>query len=242
MLARMGVDAMPGTIDDTADEVTRHGGTGIAARCDHTREDEVAAPFARVEREQGRLDILVNNATGHHQDHIAYGPFWELPMSHWEGMFERGVRNHILAARHAAPLFLRQRHGLIVGTSFWDRDRYVGTFFYDLARSTLNRLAFGLAQDFKPFSVTSVAVSPGWMRTELVLAGHTTDEAHWHERPELAGTESVHYVGRAVAALATDPDVFARTGRTLRVGDLAREYGFTDVDGRVVPPFELPES
>lgn len=241
MLERMGIASMPGTVDDTADEVTRAGGTGIAARCDHTQEADVAALFARVEREQGRLDILVNNATGHHQDHIGYGPFWELPMSHWEGMFERGVRNHILAARHAAPIFLRQRHGLIVGTSFWDRDRYVGTFFYDLAKSTLNRLAFGLAQDLKPHGVTSVAVSPGWMRTELVLATFGTDEQRWHEHPELAGTESVHYVGRAVAALAADPNVFARTGRPLRVGDLALEYGFTDIDGRVVPPFELPE-
>jgi NAD(P)-dependent dehydrogenase (short-subunit alcohol dehydrogenase family) len=161
-------------------------------------------------------------------------------MVHWDAMFDRGVRNHLLSSRLAAPMLVRQGRGLIVTTTFWDRDRYMkGNLFYDLAKAAMTRLAFGMAQELKPHGVASVALSPGWMRTEFVLAGHQTDEAHWHERPALAGTESPRYLGRAVVALAADPGVMAHSGQVLRVGDLARSYGFTDIDGRVVPPFEL---
>lgn len=242
-LALLGADAPPGSIEDTADAVTRMGGTGIPVQCDHTVETEVAALFERVAGEQqGRLDLLVNNAWGGHQDpaHIVR-PFWELPTSFWDGMFHAGVRNHILAATYAAPRMIARRAGLIVTVTFWDRDRYTGHFYYDLAKAAMTRLAFGLAQDLRPHNVASVAVSPGWMRTEFVLAGHRTDEEHWRQAPALAATESPRYVGRAVVALARDPAIMARTGGVLRVGDLAVEYGFTDVDGRRVPAFELPE-
>jgi NAD(P)-dependent dehydrogenase (short-subunit alcohol dehydrogenase family) len=114
-----------------------------------------------------------------------------------------------------------------------------GNLFYDLAKSTMNRLAFAVAEELRPHGVTSVAVSPGWMRTEFVLLGHKADEQNWRERPSLSRTESPRYLGRAVAALLADPNVFEKTGRVLLVGDLAREYGFTDVDGRVIPPFTL---
>jgi NAD(P)-dependent dehydrogenase (short-subunit alcohol dehydrogenase family) len=197
-----------------------------------------------VQRDHGRLDLLVNNAWGGHEtfDGVFQAPFWERPMVHWDAMFDRGVRNHLLSSRLAAPMFIRQRRGLIVTTTFWDRDRFMqGNLLYDLAKAAMTRLAFGMAQDLKPHGVASVAVSPGWMRTEFVLAGHQTDEAHWQERPALARTESPRYLGRAVVALASDPDVHERSGHVLRVGDLAREYGFTDIDGRLVPPFELGE-
>lgn len=241
MRHKLRVDAFAGTIDDTAEEVERLGGTAVAVRCDHTREDEVRALFARVEREQGRLDLLVNNAWGGHQnDVVGGGPFWEQTLAHWEGMFEGGVRNHILSSVAAAPTLVRQGHGLIVTTTFWDRWRYTGHFYYDLAKAAMNRLAFGMARDLRPHGVGSVAVSPGWMRTEIILAAYRTDESHWREVPALAGTETPRYVGRAVVALAADPGVMAKTGQVLRVGDLAAEYGFTDVDGRRVPPFELP--
>lgn len=242
LLALSKMDRVPGSIDATADEVTRAGGRGIAVRCDHTQEDEVAGLFRRIEREQGRLDLLVNNAWGGHEvfDGVFVAPFWERPMAQWDAMFDRGVRNHLLASRHAAPLFVRQRRGLMVTTTFWDRDRYLqGNLVYDLAKSAMTRLAFAMAQELRPHGVASVAVSPGWMRTEFVLAGHDADESTWQQRPSLARTESPRYVGRAVAALARDPKVMERTGAVLRVGDLAREYGFTDIDGRVVPPFEL---
>lgn len=243
ILGQMGLDALPGTVEDTADEVTRSGGRGIPVRCDHTREEEVADLFARVEREQGRMDVLVNNAWGGHEtftDASLASPFWEQPMDHWEGMFQRGVRNHLLASRCAAPFLVRRGEGLIVTTTFWDRDRYLrGNLFYDLAKATMTRLAFGLAEELRPHGVASLAVSPGWMRTEFVLASQRTDEDHWREHPEFARTESPRYLGRAVVALAADPDVLEKSGGVYRVGDLAREYGFTDVDGRVVPPFEM---
>ena len=198
-----------------------------------------------MQQEHGRLDLLVNNAWGGHEafDGIFQAPFWEHPMVQWDTMFDRGVRHHLLASRRAAPMLVRQGRGLIVTTTFWDRDRYLhGNLFYDLAKAAMTRLAFGMAQELRPHGVTSVAVSPGWMRTEFVLAGHQTDESRWHERPALARTESPRYLGRAVVALAGDPEVLARSGQVLRVGDLARVYGFTDIDGRVVPPFELDET
>lgn len=242
ILALSKMPAVPGNIDETADEVTREGGRGIAIRCDHTRDDEVAQLFERVQREHGRIDLLVNNAWGGHEvfNGVFDAPFWEHPLEQWDAMFDRGVRNHVVASRHAAPLMAKQRRGLIVTTTFWDRDRYLkGNLFYDLAKAAMNRLAFGMAQELKPHGVASLAVSPGWMRTEFVLAGHQTDEAHWRERPALSRTESPRYLGRAVAALAADPQVMARSGAVHRVADLARDYGFTDVDGRLVPPFEL---
>ncbi len=236
---------VPGSIDETAEEVTRAGGRGIAVACDHTDEAQVQALFERVQRESGRLDLLVNNAWGGHEtfDGVFQAPFWERPMVHWDAMFDRGVRNHLLSSRLAAPMFVRQGRGLIVTTTFWDRDQYMqGNLFYDLAKAAMTRLAFGMAQELRPHGVASVAVSPGWMRTEFVLAGHQTDEVHWHERPALARTESPRYLGRAVVALASDPQVLERSGQALRVGDLARIYGFTDIDGRAVPPFELDAS
>ena len=234
---------LPGTLEDTADEVTAAGGRGIAVRCDHTREGEVEALFERVEREQRRLDLLVNNAWGGHEsfDGKFEVPFWTQPLTHWDAMFDRGVRNHLLSSRCAAPRMVRARRGLIVTTTFWDRGRYLrGNLLYDLAKTAMNRLAFGIAEELREHGVASIAVSPGWMRTEFVLAGHATDEAHWRDKPSLARTESPRYVGRAVVALAADPDVMKKTGSVLRVADLAREYGFTDVDGRQVEPFELP--
>lgn len=242
ILALSKLDALPGSVEQTADEVTQAGGRGVAAPCDHTDPQAVAALFQRVEREQGRLDVLVNNAWGGHEtfDGVFVAPFWERPLSHWDSMLDRGVRNHLLASQCAAPLLIRQKRGLIVTTTFWDRDRYVaGNLLYDLAKAAMNRLAFGMAQDLKPHGVASVALSPGWMRTEFVLAGHGADEATWRQHASLSRTESPRYLGRAVAALAGDPAVLARTGQVLCVGDLAVEYGFTDVDGRVVPPFRL---
>lgn len=233
---------MPGTIEDMAEDVTRLGGGGIAVRCDHTVDAEVADLFARVRAETGRLDLLVNNAWGGHEsfDGVFQRPFWEQPLDQWDAMFDHGVRNHVLSSRHAAPIFVAQRSGLVVTTTFWDRDRYLdGNFFYDLAKASMTRLARGIAEELRPHGVASVAVSPGWMRTELVLAGHDTDEDGWRDRPALARTESPRYLGRAVVALASDAHVMEKSGRVLRVADLAKTYGFTDVDGRWVPPFEL---
>jgi NAD(P)-dependent dehydrogenase (short-subunit alcohol dehydrogenase family) len=237
-----GLARLPGTIEETADDVTRLGGRAVAIACDHTREEDVAALFERVGREHGRLDLLVNNAWGGHEsfDGVFDAPFWEHPLTHWDAMIDRGVRNHLLASRAAAPIFVAQRRGLIVTTTFWDRDRYLhGNLFYDLAKAAMTRLAFGIAEELRPHGVASLAVSPGWMRTEFVLTGHKATEETWTRHPALARTESPRYIGRAVAALAADRDVLRKSGGVHRVGDLAREYGFTDIDGRQPAPFEI---
>lgn len=242
LLALQKGSSLPGSIEQTAEEVTAAGGRGIPVRCDHGDEAQVQALFAQVQREQGRLDLLVNNAWGGHEsfDGVFERPFWEHPLAHWDSMIDRGVRHHLLAARAAAPLFVAQRHGLIVGTTFWDQGRYLrGNLYYDLAKAALVRLAFAFAEELRPYGVASLALSPGWMRTEFVLAAYKTDEAHWHEVPALARTESPRYLGRAVAALAADADVLARSGAALSVAGLARHYGFTDIDGRQPPAFEL---
>lgn len=242
LLALQKGSSLPGSIEQTAEEVTAAGGRGIPVRCDHGDETQVQALFAQLQREQGRLDLLVNNAWGGHEsfDGAFERPFWEHPLAHWDSMIDRGVRHHLLAARAAAPLFVAQRHGLIVGTTFWDQGRYLrGNLYYDLAKAALVRLAFAFAEELRPYGVASLALSPGWMRTEFVLAAYQTDEAHWHAVPALARTESPRYLGRAVAALAADADVLPRSGAALSVAGLARHYGFTDIDGRQPPAFEL---
>ncbi|RCW68097.1 SDR family NAD(P)-dependent oxidoreductase [Pseudorhodoferax soli] len=242
ILALSGQSQLPGDIDSTAEAVTAAGGRGIAIACDHGDEAQVQALFERVLGEHGRIDLLVNNAWGGHQsfDGVFDAPFWQHPLAHWDSMLQHGVRHHLLASREAAPAMVAQGRGLIVTTTFHDRGHYLrGNLYYDLAKAAMTRLALGMAEELRPHGVASIALSPGWMRTEFVLQGHRTDEAHWTERPELTRTESPRYLGRAVAALAADPQVLDWSGQVLLVADLAQRYGFTDVDGRQPPAFTL---
>jgi NAD(P)-dependent dehydrogenase (short-subunit alcohol dehydrogenase family) len=229
-------EGLTGTVSDTAAEVTRRGGQGVAVRCDHTADAEVEALFARVKQEQSRLDVLVNNAWGGYEQFnwSRFGePFWEQPMRLWSGMFESGVRAHLAATRLAVPLMLPQRGGLIVHTTAWDRDKYLGNLFYDVAKAAVNRMAFGMARELQPHLVAVVALAPGFVGTERVRAAFA---AAGRAAPDL---ESPEYSGRAVVALAADANVMAKSGRVLTVGQLAAEYGFTDVDGRQWLPFQI---
>jgi NAD(P)-dependent dehydrogenase (short-subunit alcohol dehydrogenase family) len=222
-------EGLPGTIREAADAVTQRGGQGVPVRCDHAAD----ALFALVKQEQGRLDVLVNNVWGgyEHQEWSRFVvPFWEQPLRHWSGMFESGVRAHLVATQLAAPLMLSHRRGLIVHTTAWDRDNYLGNLFYDLAKAAVNRTAFGMARELQPYHV---ALAPGFVRTERVLAAF----AGAGQLPE--NLESPEYIGRAVVALAGDTNVMAKSGRVLTVGQLAAEYGFTDIDGRQLPPFQI---
>ena len=233
----------PETIEETAEMVTARGGTGIPVRCDLTVDTEVEALFRRVASEHGRLDLLVNNAWGGYENMDGFDvPFWELPAWRWDSMFRAGVRTHFTASRSAVPLMLAQGHGLIVGTAFWDHDRYCRPLVQDVAFATMIRLAYGMALELRPHNIAAIALSPGWPRTEAIYRGFHTDENHWTEVPELARTESVEYAGRAVVALATDPDIMNDSGCVLTAGDLARRYSFTDVDGRYVPPYTIDEA
>ena len=227
---------LPGTIDETAAEVTARGGVGIPIRCDHAVDGDVEALFARVRSERGRLDLLVNNAWGGYEGYGNFdAPFWEQPLRHWEGMFTAGVRAHLVAGRFAAPLMIERRAGLIISTVAWAFGKYLGNLFYDVAKAAIIRMAFGMAHELRPHGVAAVALAPGFMRTERVLAAHAAQPF------DLSGTESPEYLGRAVAALAADPNVMAKSGQVLTVGELAREYGFTDIDGRQPEAFRLPD-
>jgi NAD(P)-dependent dehydrogenase (short-subunit alcohol dehydrogenase family) len=229
-------EGLPGTVRETADAVTQRGGQGVAVCCDHTADAEVEALFARVQQEQGRLDLLVNNVWGGYEqfDWARFAaPFWEQPLRHWSGMFEAGVRAHLVATRFAVPLMLPHCRGLIVHTTAWDRDKYLGNLFYDLAKAAVNRMAVGMARELEPHQVAVVALAPGFVGTERVLAAFA---AAGRTPPDL---ESPAYIGRAVVALAADGNILARSGRVLAVGQLATEYGFTDVEGRQWPPFQI---
>lgn len=229
---------VPGTIDETAAAVTERGGTGVAIRCDHTVDEQVEALFARIEREHGSLDLLVNNVWAGYEGHDVRSfdaRFWRQPKERWNTMFEAGLRAHFVSSQFAASMMIRRQLGLIVNTTAWDRDRYLGNLFYDVAKAAVNRMAYGMALELRPYRVAAVALAPGFMRTERVMRAHAANPF------DLSRTESPAYVGRAVVALAADPDVLEKSGRTLRVGDLAEEYGFTDVDGARILAFEIPE-
>lgn len=214
---------LPGTAEDTAEQVTARGGRGIAMAVDHTDDDAVAALFARVRDEHGGLDLLVANAFNGNALPFTGGPFWTLPLDHWHNMVDVGVRSHLVAAWHAAPLLI-ERRGLAVLTGYTDPGAEViaGHVFYDLAMTAVSRLARTLAHDLRPHGVTALAISPGFTRTEGIVA------ALGDALPP--GTDSVEFCGRAVRALLHDPDVARHAGRTIPVADLAAEYGFTDVD------------
>lgn len=234
-----------GSIDETADEVTRLGGRGIAVQTDHTRVEDVRALLDGVRQRERRLDVLVHAVWGANEVGLETGPLWEQPLALWDATMRAGVWAALLTARYAAPLLIdtaarEGRPPLVATISFLDRGRYTGHLYYDLAKAALNRFAFGLAEDLKPHGVASVAVSPGFVRTERVLDAFKTSERRWARVSELAGSESPRYVGRAVAALAADPAVFTQTGQTLLAADLARAYGVTDTDGAQPAPFRVP--
>ena len=229
---------LPGSIDETMEAATERGGLVIPVRCDHTVDADVEALFKRVQDEQGRLDLLINNVWGGYEqyefDRFSL-PFWEQPIRHWHGMFEAGLRAHLVASRLAAPLMIAESSGLIVNTVAWDRDLYLGNLFYDCAKSAIIRMAYGMAQELRPHGVAALALAPGFVRTERVMAAHAMQPF------PLDRTESPEYTGRAVAFLAADTEIMQKSGMVMAVGDLAREYGFVDIDGKQPPAFKIDE-
>ncbi len=227
---------LPGTIQDTAEEVSARGGIGVAVRCDHTVDADSEAIFARIEREDGRLDLLVNNAwAGYERAQEARfdAPFWEQPLWRYD-LFAGSLRGQFVASRLAAPLMLSHSKGLIVNVSFTDRDVYLGQAAYDVCKSASDRMAGAMAYELRRHDVAAIALHPGFVGTERV-------QAAWQllgEGPAQV-VHSPEYVGRAIAALAGDRDVMGLSGQSLAVGDLATKYGFTDLDGRQPPAFRL---
>jgi NAD(P)-dependent dehydrogenase (short-subunit alcohol dehydrogenase family) len=226
----------PETIEDTAALVDAQGGGGVAVRTDHTREAEVAALIARIEAERGRLDILVNDIWGGDPMIDWSARFWQLDIGAVRSLVEQAILSHLITARHAAPLMLRQGAGLIVEVSDGHRDGYRGQLLYDMVKNTVNRLGYAMAWDLQGTGVTALALCPGFLRSEAVLGHFGVSEANWRDAiakdPFFAESETPFFVGRAVAALAADPDVHRKAGQVLFAADLADEYGFTDIDGR----------
>jgi NAD(P)-dependent dehydrogenase (short-subunit alcohol dehydrogenase family) len=233
----------PETIEETAEMVTQAGsgarGRGIAVQVDHLDPVQVEALVARIEREQGRLDILVNDIWG--AEHLME---WNVPV--WKHSLEDGLRmlrlaidTHIITSHFALPLLIKKPGGLVVemtdGTAEYNSEKYRLSLFYDLAKTSVIRIAWALAQELGPHHCTAVALTPGWLRSEQMLDNYGVTEANWRDavakQPHFIITETPRYVGRAVAALAGDTDVARWNGQSLSSGQLAKVYGFTDLDG-----------
>jgi NAD(P)-dependent dehydrogenase (short-subunit alcohol dehydrogenase family) len=225
----------PETIEETAELVTAAGGRGIAVRVDHSDPAQVEALFARIRSESGGLDILVNDIWG--GDRLSeWKPFWQLDHAKGFEMLDQAIKTHILTSRYGAPLLIERRAGLIVEITDGDFSGYRGALYYDLVKSSVIRLAFAQAEELRPHGVTALAVTPGFLRSEAVLAHFGVTEANWRDAIAkdrfFASSETPCYVGRAVAALAADPNVAAKAGGVYASWTLAEEYGFTDIDGR----------
>jgi NAD(P)-dependent dehydrogenase (short-subunit alcohol dehydrogenase family) len=228
----------PETVEETAEMVTAAGGRGIPVRVDHAVESEVEALYARVKAEQGRLNVQVNVLGSPNMQ--GFKPFWELDLAEDLPGFQSYVWPHIITCRHAVPLMMEGRSGLIVTVQESHTLGYGGSMFYDLGPATLKRLMYGLAEELAPHGVAAVAIAPGFMRTEEVLATMKATEENWREVARtskqaqdfgFAGSETPCFVGRAISALAADPQVMRKSGAILNSWGLSEEYGFTDVDG-----------
>ncbi|MFJ2828137.1 SDR family oxidoreductase [Streptomyces sp. NPDC087263] len=229
----------PETIEDTAELVTAAGGRGIAVPTDHLVPSEVEALVARIADEQGRLDVLVNDIWGGETLFEWESTVWEHDLDKGLRLLRLAVETHAITSHHALPLLLRTPGGLVVemtdGTAEYNRNTYRVSFFYDLAKSSVLRMAFALGHELGPRGATAVALTPGWLRSEMMLENFGVTEENWRDAlkrvPHFGISETPSYVGRAVAALAADPDVARWNGDSLSSGQLAQVYDFTDRDG-----------
>jgi NAD(P)-dependent dehydrogenase (short-subunit alcohol dehydrogenase family) len=241
---------LPGTVSATAGEIDQLGGRGVAVPCDHRDDDAVASLFGRVRDEHGRLDVLVNNVYNAPASARWLGkPFWEVPAAGWDETFDIGVRSHYVAAVFAAPLLLESERGLIVQVSSPGAVRYTHNTVYGVAKAAVDRMTADLAHDLRDTRVAVVSIWPGIVNTELLQTippdedGRRVLTLPGEGEFDLDEAESPRFAGRAVVALATDAGVRSRTGRSYTVADLAGDYGFTDVDGRMPPaPRDSPQS
>lgn len=230
------LERRPETIEETAELVERAGGRGIAVALDHTDVEAVRALVERIQREHGRLDVLVNDIWGG-EALVEWGkPFWELDPGRAWALLEGALRPHLVTSRLAAPLMVAARRGLIVEVTDGDAAYYRSNLAYDLAKLAVIRMAFGMAEELRPHGVTALALTPGFIRSEAMLEHFGVSEATWGDAgasdPHFLESETPLYLGRAVAALATDPDVARHSGHALSTWQLQRIYGFADEDGR----------
>jgi len=220
---------LPGTVGATAEEVTQLGGQGIAVPCDHSEDEQIEALFARVREEQGRVDILVNNCFKSPAQRIFEGKFWEHPASVWDDLFRVGCRAHYIASRLVAPMMIERKEGLIINISSFAGAAYTFNVAYGVGKAAVDRMAQDMAVELRPYEVTCVSFWPGVVRTERLEEMKKIDEVPF----SIEHGETPRFTGRGVVALATDPKRMDKTGQTLIVYEMAREYGFKDIDGRL---------
>jgi NAD(P)-dependent dehydrogenase (short-subunit alcohol dehydrogenase family) len=224
------------TIDETAELIIARGGKAAAVRVDHTDQDAVQAFFARVKDERGRLDILINDVWGGEKLIQFDTPFWEMPLENGLLMIERGVLTHIITSYYAAPLLVASGGGLIIEVTDGDNADYRGSLFYDFVKNGVIRLALAQSLELRDHGVTTVALTPGFLRSEQMLDYFGVTEANWRDavakEPYFAESETPYFIGQAVVALASDPNIAAKNGQALATWNLAEEYGFDDYDGR----------
>ncbi len=229
----------PETIEETAELVTAAGGEGIAVEVDHLDPGQVAGLVERIDSEQGRLDVLVNDIWGAEHLFEWNKPVWEHDLDQGLRLLRLAIDTHLITSHHALPLLVRRPGGLVVevtdGTAAYNADHYRVSMFYDLAKTSVIRMAWAQAQELRDHGCTAVSLTPGWMRSELMLERYGVSESNWRDgterTPDFCISETPTFVGRAVAALAGDPDVSRWNGQSLSSGGLAQEYGFTDLDG-----------
>jgi NAD(P)-dependent dehydrogenase (short-subunit alcohol dehydrogenase family) len=226
----------PETIEDTADLVAKAGGTGIAIPCDHTQPDQVAALIDRIRTDHARLDLLVNDVWGGDPLSEWGTAFWQLDLGKIRTLWERAVLTHLITSQHAVPLMLAHPGGLIIEITDGEGTHYRGNLAYDLIKTAVNRLAVAQAEELRPHGITALAVTPGFLRSEAMLDGFGVTETNWRDAgkrdPNFLASETPHFIGRVIAALAADPDIHRRTGTVLTSWDLAEEYNIDDIDGR----------
>ncbi|CAM3906480.1 SDR family oxidoreductase [Mesobacillus zeae] len=227
------------TIEETAELVSKAGGKGIAVQTDHLKKEQVKALMERIEEEQGQLDILVNDVWGGENLLEWNVPVWEHSIDGGLRMLHQAIDTHIITSHYALPLLIKYKNGLVIemtdGTAEYNAKNYRLSLFYDLAKTSVNRMAWSLAQELRPHQCTAVSLTPGWMRSEMMLDHFGVTEDNWQDaieqEPHFVISETPRFVGRAVVALAADLNVARWTGQSLSSGQLAQVYGFTDLDG-----------
>jgi NAD(P)-dependent dehydrogenase (short-subunit alcohol dehydrogenase family) len=233
---RLSAYGRPETIDETAEMINGAGGVAIPVRVDHTVESEVETLFARVDRDHGRLDVLVNSIAGEDPMMRQWGSFWKTDLKNADAILRQALVSHIITAKHAARLMIRAHRGLIVEVTENDILGAGGNPVSQVVKLGLKGLALNMATELKPHGVAAVAITPGFLRSESMLQQKRVTEANWRDYgtkdPNFLESESPLFVGRAVAALAGDRDVLTRSGQLLSSWGLSRDYKFTDYDGR----------
>lgn len=233
------IEKLGGTVLQTAEEVTAIGGKGIAIPCDHRDDAQVEEAFQQITKQSKKIDILVNNAWGGYEQmregrvFTYFKPFWEQPFWRWDAMFDAGVRAAYMSAAYAARLMTKKKSGLIVNISYWAAQVYMNNTQYGVAKAAVDKMSLYMAHELKKYKVAVVSLYPGLVRTESVMR----NAKHF----DMSNSESPQFIGRVVAALATDPNIMKKSGQVLVAAQEALEYGITDIDGRQPKPQTLEE-